>query len=273
MSRLLSKTLILLTILSINILYCQAKEPQEIKDLKPIFDKYNVNGSILVFDCNNDEYKGFNIERCNQSFSPASTFKIPNTLIALETKTVTTDSVFKWNGEKQDLPAWETDMNIAQAYKASCVPIYQSIAKSIGVEQMKKYIRLFHFGNMIINQDNINRFWLEQESKITQFQQIYFLKRLYNLELPISNQTMLTMKQIMLQEDMNSYKLYAKTGLDVSEEITHGWYVGYIETKNNVYFFATNIEPKEKTIPEKFNLSRIELTKDVLAYLGAIPSN
>lgn len=273
MSKSLSKTLLFFIILFIDTIACQAKEPQEIKELKSIFDKYNVSGSILVFDYNNNEYKGFNIERCNQGFSPASTFKIPNTLIALETETITTDSIFKWNGEKQDLPAWEADMNIAQAYKASCVPIYQGIAKSIGVEQMQKYVRLLHFGNMVINQSNINRFWLEQESKITQFQQIYFLKRLYNLELPISDQTMLTVKQIMLQEDTRDYKLSAKTGLDVSGDIIHGWFVGYIETQDNVYFFATNIEPIKEIESIKFSSSRIQLTKDVLAFLNAIPTN
>lgn len=191
---------------------CFANEPIEIKNIKDVFEKYNVEGSILLYNQNDNIYMGYNLDRCNISFCPASTFKIPNTLIALESSAVTTNTIFKWDGKKRSMRSWEKDMNITEAFKVSCVPVYQEIARRIGTERMNNYIRLFNYGNMDIHPENIDKFWLEGNSEITQYQQIYFLHKLYNLQLPVSEKAISQIKQIMIQEKTDTYSLSGKTG-------------------------------------------------------------
>ena len=257
--------LIVLFIANITTIY--SKSPTEIAGAKQLFQKYNVNGSILILDRNKNEYSGYNLERCNTGFSPASTFKIPNTLIALETGVTTMDNIFCWDGEKRRYPRWEANMNITQAFKVSNVPIYQDIARNIGLEKMKQYVRLLHFGEMDINAENLDKFWLEGHSQITQYQQIYFLTQLYNSTFPLKAETMDNVKQIMLLEETKGYILRAKTGWSEIGGKDIGWFVGYFETTDNVYFFATNIEAVEQTDMSQFGQIRIDLTKEIVSLI------
>ncbi len=249
---------------------CFASQPIEIPELKEIFDKYKVDGSILIYNQNENRYIGYNLERCNVAFCPASTFKIPNTLIALETGIITLDSVFLWNGERRTFSSWEKDMTIKEAFKASVVPIYQEIARRIGVDKMKYYTQLFNYGNLDIHEDNIDKFWLEGKSCITQYQQIYFLYKFYNLQLPISENAMILTKEIMLYEAKNDYKISGKTGWAVRQQENITWFVGFVETNENVYFFATNVASNENTDLKSFSTARIELTKAILQELNII---
>jgi beta-lactamase class D len=247
-----------------------ASEPKEVSEFKDIFDKFKVSGSILIYNQNENAYLGYNLERCNIAFCPASTFKIPNTLIALESGIATAETVFKWNGEKREFSGWEKDMTLQEAFKASAVPVYQEIARRVGVEKMRYYTQLFNYGNLEITTENIDKFWLEGNSTITQYQQIYFLRKLYNLELPVRDESMKQVKEIMRYETGDNYIISGKTGWAVrqKEEIT--WFAGYVKTNDNVYFFATNVTPTENTNIETFGQVRIELTKEVLNELKII---
>ncbi|MEA5127064.1 MAG: class D beta-lactamase [Proteiniphilum sp.] len=254
-------------VLTIN---CFAGQPTEISELKKIFEKYKVDGSILIYDQKENTYIGYDLKRCNIAFCPASTFKIPNTLIALESGIYTIDSVFKWNGEKRTFSSWEKDMTIEEAFRISAVPVYQEIARHVGVEKMKYYTQLFNYGNLDINGENIDKFWLEGKSSITQYQQIYFLQKLYNLQLPISENTMKRTKEIMLYEAKDNYRLSGKTGWAVRQKENVTWFVGFIETNSNAYFFATNVASNENTDLKSFSNIRIELTKEIFKELKII---
>lgn len=247
-----------------------ATEQVEIKELSKIFTKYNANGSILIYNSNNNSYAGYNLQRCAKGFLPASTFKIPNSLIALEIGAANAHTLFKWNGEELYLKSWQKDMYLKEAFKLSNVSIYQKIATDIGLEKMKHYISLFQYGNMDINKKNLDTFWLEGNSKITQYEQIYFLKKMYNYKLPISNKTVDTVKDFMLNEVGQEYKIYAKTGLSVTKNKPNGWYVGFVETKGNVFYFTLNIKQNSRDNLDNFLLIRKDITMDVLKQLGII---
>lgn len=250
--------------------YCYSTRPKELGELQKVFDKYKVDGSILIYSQNENVYMGYNLERCNTAFCPASTFKIPNTLIALESGIVTAETVFTWNGEKRTSPAWEKDMTVEEAFQASAVPVYQEIARRIGAEKMKYYTQLFNYGNLDINAHNIDKFWLEGKSGVTQYQQVYFLQKLYNLQLPVSENAMKLTKKIMQYETNGDYKISGKTGWAVRQNESITWFVGYIETKDNVFIFATNVAPNQETDLKTFTQVRIELTKEVFRELKII---
>lgn len=192
---------------------------------------------------------------------PASTFKITNSIIALETGVVENDStLLKWNGEKRRFKNWEQDLILRDAFHFSCVPCYQEIARKVGENKMNKFLKKLDYGNMKVDSSNLDLFWLEGESSITQFQQINFLKRLYQSELPISERTEMIMKRMIVIEDTDDYKLSGKTGWSIRNGNNNGWFVGYVETQSKIYFFATNVEPKQQFDMNMFPMIRKDVT-------------
>jgi beta-lactamase class D len=144
---------------------------------------------------------------------PASTYKIPHSMIALESGVIENDSTFlKWNGEERSLTIWEQDLLFREAFHFSCVPCYQVIARKIGVATMTEYLTKLDYGDIKVDSTNIDQFWLQGESRISPFEQIDFLKRFYLSELPISDRTESIMKRMMVMEETDSYTLSGKTG-------------------------------------------------------------
>lgn len=243
------------------------KKEQSVNEniLKPefqsIIDSSEVTGSILIYDLNENLYYSNDFEWSNKGNLPASTFKIASSIIGLETGEIESEStIFKWDGKKKWLKNWEQDLVLKNAFKFSCVPCYQEIARKIGAQRMNDYVLKLNYGNLKIDSINIDNFWLEGESRISQVQQIDFLKRLYNSELSISKRTENIIRNIMLIEETDQYKLSGKSGLSNDNGKYNAWFVGNIELKNNTYLFATNIEPKKEFDFDTFIKKRLNLT-------------
>lgn len=243
--------------------------------LKPkfqsIIDSSEVTGSILIYDLSEDTYYSNDFEWSNKGNLPASTFKIVNSIIGLETGVIESDStVFKWDGKKKRLKNWEQDLVLKSAFQFSCVPCYQEVARKIGPKKMNAYVQKLNYGNLKIDSTNIDSFWLEGESRISQTQHIDFLKRFYTFELPISERTQNIMSTIMIMEETDQYKLSGKSGLSNDSENYNGWFVGYIELKNNTYIFATNLEPKKEFELDSFIKKRLDLTLNAFREMNVI---
>lgn len=240
-------------------------------EFQSILDSAKLEGSILVYDFQEEIYYSNDFKWANIGKLPASTFKIPNSIIALESGVVDNDStLFKWDGNTRYLKIWEQDLIFRDAFQLSCVPCYQEIARKIGKKRMNQYLFQLEYGNMKVDSKSIDNFWLEGDSRISQFQQIDFLKRFQKLELPITERTERMMKRIMIIEDNENYTLSGKTGWSISNENNNGWFVGYVNTKNKVYFFATNVEPKEQFSMKNFSKVRKEITYKALKQLELI---
>ena len=230
-------------------------------EFQSIIDSSDVIGSILIYDLNQDVYYSNDFEWSNKGNLPASTFKIANSIIGLETGVIENDSViFKWDGEKKWLKNWEQDLILRDAFQFSCVHCYQEVARKVGSKRMNDYVSKLNYGNLEIDATNIDKFWLEGASRISQMQQIDFLKRLYNFELPISKRTESIMRNIMLIEETDQYKLSGKSGLSNNNGAYNGWFVGFVEFKNDTYLFATNLEPKKEFNFDSFIKKRLDLT-------------
>ncbi|WP_282179187.1 class D beta-lactamase [Maribacter stanieri] len=230
-------------------------------EFQSIIDSSDVIGSILIYDLSKDIYYSNDFEWSNKGNLPASTFKIANSIIGLETGVIENDSViFKWDGEKKWLKNWEQDLILRDAFQFSCVHCYQEVARKIGSKRMNDYVSKLNYGNLEIDATNIDKFWLEGASRISQMQQIDFLKRFYNFELPISKRTESIMRNIMLIEETDQYKLSGKSGLSNNNGEYNGWFVGFVEFKNNTYLFATNLEPKKEFNFDSFIKKRLDLT-------------
>lgn len=210
--------------------------------VQEIFDSNGVKGAFLLYDLKNDTTFVFNESRVKKGYLPASTFKIMNSLIALETGVIKDEEdTIKWDGQKRFVEAWNQDHNLRSGIKYSVVWFYQELARRIGEERMQHYIDTVAYGNQNIS-GGIDLFWLQGDIRITMQQQINFLQRLYQNELPFSQRSMDIVKDIMIQEETADYILRAKTGWAARVEPNIGWFVGYLERKDNVHFFATNID-------------------------------
>lgn len=236
-----------------------------------ILDSAGIHGTILIFDSDAKAFYSNDFAWAEKGQLPASTYKIPNSIIALETDVVEHDSVlFKWDGEQRAFKIWEQDLMFRDAFKFSCVPCYRAIARDIGVDRMNEYIAKFDYGNIQVDSTNLDLFWLTGKATITPFQEIDFLKRFYNAELPISKRTENIVKKIMVLKENSTYKLSGKTGWTMDDDKNNGWFVGFVEAKNKVFYFATNVEPNPSFDMALFPKIRKEVTYQALKQMNII---
>lgn len=217
------------------------------RNLAQNFQDTKSEGCFVLYDLKRDRYIRYNSNRCKKRFIPASTFKIFNSLVALETKAIADENtVIAWDGVKRSFPVWNQDQNMRTAFTRSAVWFYQDLARRIGKERMTKYIQAAGYGNQDIS-EKIDSFWLDGNLRISPEEQIKFLVRLYKNDLPFSTSVMNTVKDIMVIERKDTYTLRGKTGwaTNVNGVKNIGWHVGYLERDNNIYFYGLNFENQD----------------------------
>ncbi|MFO1108242.1 MAG: penicillin-binding transpeptidase domain-containing protein [Bradyrhizobium sp.] len=200
---------------------------------------------------------------------PASTFKVPNSLIALETGVVTDPDkdVFKWDGTRRSIEAWNRDHTLRSAIAASAVPVYQEIARRIGAERMQKYLDLLDYGNRNIG-GGIDQFWLTGNLLIDPMQQVEFLDRLRRGVLPVSRRSQELVRDILPTVKVGDSVIRYKTGLLGAErgQPSLGWLVGWAEKGKQHTVFAMNMDCKT---PEHVQ-ARMTATQQCLSDIVAI---
>ncbi len=242
---------------------------EESKEIEKVLNKANVNVAFVVYDMQKDKIIGYNQARAEKRYMPASTFKIANSLIGLETKSVqSVDEPIPYLGpENPFIEKWKEDMGLRKAIAISNVPIYQELAKRVGLKRMKHYLKSFHYGNADAG-EIVDRFWLDGPLEISAVEQLEFLKKLVEEKLPISKESQKNVKQILLLEGGKDYKLYGKTGWQNAPNNGIGWFVGWVENSHGSYIFAFNMDMTTMSDATK----RISLTKDCLFTLGLLRS-
>ncbi len=207
------------------------------EDLGVYFDEYAVATMLLSDGVSAIAY---NEPLSTKRYAPYSTFKIANSLISLEEKVVSVDdSMRKWDGTQYSIPNFNQDQDMSSAIKYSCVWYYKQLAREVGKTAMQKHLNEIGYGNMDIS-GGIDTFWLGSSLLISPQEQLDFIIRFYNNELPFSKDNIEYVKSIIRQESY-PIELYGKTG---SSGKGHGWFVGYAIFNEKPYFFATYIEGK-----------------------------
>jgi len=208
-------------------------------------------------------------ERSGQAMLPASTFKIPNSLIALETGVVVDPDkdIFKWDGVVRSIEGWNRDHTLRSAIAASAVPVYQEIARRIGAERMQKYVDLLEYGNRDIG-GGIDQFWLTGNLRIDPVQQVDFVDRLRRGALPVSKRSQELVRDILPVTKAGDATIRAKTGLVGAEtgKPSLGWLVGWAEKGGADTVFALNLDVREP----RHSADRMKLAQQCLTDIGAI---
>jgi beta-lactamase class D len=246
---------------------CSAEEKQQERpDWAHFFKEASAVGTIVVADERADGGStGIHDEaRARRRYSPASTFKIPHTLFALDAGVVRDEfQVFPWDGTKRWLDTWNHDQNLRSAMRNSVVWVYQKFAREIGVEHEGLYLRKIDYGNA--DPSGADPFWVEGNLSISAQEQITFLRHLYRNELPFRVEHQRLLKDIMIVEAGRDWILRAKTGWSG----TVGWWVGWVEWPTGPVFFALNIDTPKRLddLPK-----REAVVRAILTSIKALPS-
>jgi len=229
--------------------------------------------TVLVYEPQTQRSQGLRSKEWDLASIPASTYKIPHSLIGLSTGVLDLQTVFPWNGTPYEIESWNQAHTLATAFQASCVPCYQQLARKIGVSRMKSELEKLNYGQMVVTPETLDSFWLTGPSRISPRQQVQFLSRLALRQLPVAQQAQDAVAEIMADPQIPG--LYAKTGWgrvphqgfgdSVPQQMHYGWYVGYVKRDAQTWAFATRLVGKTP-LPEGFAALRKQVT---LAYLKA----
>lgn len=258
----------LLGLLIIGALGCSPNNVEVDTSLQKYFKENNAEGCFALLNNNTGNFTIYNLNRYRDSaYLPASTFKIVNALIGLQTGVIANDSmVIKWDGKERPVTEWNKDLSMYQAFRVSSVPYFQEVARRIGKDTMQFWLDSLSYGTKKII-GSIDSFWLNNTLKITPDEELGLVKRLYFNQLPFYRINQEIVKKAMLFENKPDYKLSYKTGWGKKENGNHlGWVVGYIEENKHPYFFVLNIEAKEKNFD--MITIRMKILKNILAQLG-----
>jgi len=252
---------------------CSVNKAKTDNSFKKYFDENKVDGAFMLLNNADGEITVYNMKLDTQRFRPASTFKIVNTLIGLQTgKIVDEKMVIKWDGKTRFYPNgdtainWNKDLDMTEAFKVSAIPYYQEVARRIGKDTMKLWIDSIGYGNKNIS-GPIDSFWLNGNLKISPDEQLGLVKRLYFDQLPFRKGVQQMVRDAMVQENNTAYKLSYKTGWDHDDDGNGlGWVVGWIEENKHVYFFVTFVKAPDANTDIK--TVRMNITNGILKQLG-----
>lgn len=245
--------------------------PAAAPDLSPYFK--GLKGTFVLYDSRKQTYIRHNPQRAAERLPPCSTYKIPNSLIAVETGVVPDAGfVIPYDAQRDPQqpgwnPEWPRDHDLRSAFRFSVVWYYQEVARRIGSERMGQFVRQFEYGNQDLS-GGIDRFWLGSSLRISADEQVAFLRRFYEGRLKVSPRSSAIVKDIMLAEEGADWRLSAKTGAcqgNQAEAVV--WYVGFVEKEGDVYYFALNLGGPDMGALAPLRISK---TREILKGLGVI---
>ena len=244
-------------------------------DWKKFFNACNVTGCIVIFDNNRKQLIVSDSVLAESEKLPASTFKIINLLIALETGVIRNENeIVKWPGQIDTVkygyrPDIYHDMTVKEAFEVSAGWVFVELAKKIGHDNYCRYLKECNYGNQNLSEPG-DDFWNFGKFGISPINQVNFIRNLYEGNLPFSTRNMDIVKRVMKTEQTENYTIYAKTGWTREGGVNTGWWVGFVETKHGVWYFATLLLQDRKINSPNFGSCRKEITKAILNDLGVI---
>ncbi|WP_243719190.1 class D beta-lactamase [Actinomadura sp. 7K534] len=237
-------------------------------DLRAVFDAAGVRGTFALLDVRTGSTTVVDRRRAETRLVPASTFKVPHALVALETGAVQSPGeVIPWDGTPQPFPDWERDMTMREAVQISNAAAFQVIARRIGPERERRWLHRLHYGNREIG-TAADRFWLDGPLRISAVEQTRFLERLAARRLPASREHQRTVRELIRQEEGDGYALFAKSGWENAPGPGTGWWVGWVERGGHVHTFALNIGIGEAGDAGK----RATVARELLRRLHVLPA-
>ena len=232
-------------------------------NLSSNFGEYT--GSFVLYDQSADRWNIYNMEHASTRVSPNSTYKIYDALLGLESGIITPEhSTFTWNGEPCPFESWESDQDLTSAMHNSVNWYFQAIDSQAGFQSVKTFLQTINYGNQNTG-TNLNLYWTDFSLKISPIEQVELLQNFYQNNFHFDRKNIQAVKNALLLSTTSSGSLYGKTGTGrVNGKDVNGWFVGYIESDNNIYYFATNIQAPSNATGSQAT----EITEAILSDFG-----
>lgn len=255
------------------------------------------DATFLLYVPSTGRHLACNPTRARREFLPASTFKVANALIGLETGAVRDEhEVMRWDGRTRGVAAWNQDTDLAGGMRNSTVWYYQAMARRIGPARMREGVARLDYGNQDIGGDEaIDHFWLDGALRISAYGQVDFLDRLRRRALPVSARSQATTIRILERargagpaDGSAPWVLRAKSGMavpiDASGDLARaadlapargaepvGWFVGWVErdpAHGGDAVFALNLRLRDTSDAAL----REPLARELLVANGVLPA-
>lgn len=225
----------------------------------------NYTGSFVLYDQATDKWNIYNIDNASTRIPPNSTYKIYDALLGLESGIITPEhSTFTWNGEPCPFDSWESDQDLTSAMHNSVNWYFQAIDSQAGFQSVKTFLQTINYGNQNTG-TNLNLYWTDFSLKISPIEQVELLQNFYQNNFHFDRKNIQAVKNALLLSTTSSGSLYGKTGTGrVNGKDVNGWFVGYIESDNNTYYFATNIQAPSNATGSQAT----EITEAILSDFG-----
>ena len=222
-------------------------------------------GSFVLYDQATDKWNIYNIDNASTRIPPNSTYKIYDALLGLESGIITPEhSTFTWNGEPCPFDSWESDQDLTSAMHNSVNWYFQAIDSQAGFQSVKTFLQTINYGNQNTG-TNLNLYWTDFSLKISPIEQVELLQNFYQNNFHFDRKNIQAVKNALLLSTTSSGSLYGKTGTGrVNGKDVNGWFVGYIESDNNTYYFATNIQAPSNATGSQAT----EITEAILSDFG-----
>lgn len=252
----------------------RAAEVVETPQFQRLFAEAGTQGTMVVHDLAKDTWFVTNPQRARAGYLPASTFKIVNALLGLQTgavrdkdETFASDgAAFVVDGKPLLPPACTGLVTLGAAFRNSCIPVYQEVARRVGRPAFDAFLTRVGYGNASIAGVPVDRFWLEGDFRISAEDQVRFLGRLVRNDLPLSSAVLAEVKDMMVVEAGNAATIRAKTGYAYAAEPRIGWWVGWVEREGGTMVFALNLDVGR---PEHLK-ARMDIARAILKELGGL---
>jgi len=234
------------------------------------FRAHAVEGAFALLDTGSGEMTVLNRRLAARRFAPFSTFKIPNTLIGLETGVIP-DRRFslRWDGTRHRRADWNRDHDLASAMKFSVLWFYQEVARRIGRPRMTRWVRALGYGDREVA-GAIDRFWLDGSLAISALEQVDFMRRLQSGRLPVSAAHRALLFQIIELARGGDWVLHGKTGLGWQDGRAIGWLVGSVEHRGRIWIYALLLRGRSA---DRLMPLRREIGEQLLRRHGALPAD
>jgi bla regulator protein BlaR1 len=222
-------------------------------------------GSFVMYSSKKKEYYIYNEQESRKRYSPDSTYKIYLAMFGLDRNVITSDnSTIKWDHKNYPFASWNKNQNLTTALQNSVNWYFERISNQIPKNYTANQLNQLNYGNQ--NLGNYNAYWMENDLKISNLEQVIVLNRLMEHNTHFSKAQKNQLSSSLLINKNNNYALYGKTGTGiVNGKHRNGWFVGYVKTNQDTYYFSTHLSDENASGKNAESIS-----KEILKEMGVL---
>lgn len=240
----------------------------------------DMQGCFLLYNMKTNAFeKVIGEDRCKERLAPCSSFKVPLAVMAFDSGVLKDENVIlKWDGRKDSRDEANRDQNAKTWIRDSILWFSQRVTVMMGKEKFQSYLNRFDYGNRDLSA-GITEAWVVPPSatspalKISGYEQVEFMKKLWTSSLPASARAMQITRDITyLETSPKGFKLNGKTGsnfYDKERKKALGWFIAHLARGDQEYIAVTNFSDLNATAEKGYGGPRAkQITKNVLTDLG-----